>query len=598
MIRCRCFRVASFVIFCGATGVLAAQEAKPVGVSAGENQGPVFGLTVRVTDETGQPAATCEAMLLTADGIATTNRWKAGNGGEIVFGQGDLTPQAAAEPPQGKSQLLVRAPLHCCAISAVELPARVVDVKLSKGQRVELTLKPAGGVVLPDALEPVAFREGQYIAVWLKAAGWKRGDEVLASVPNIAPMESLGGGRYAFQIDPAGSDLYVLISHPGFLRGYQAGPFTAEALRGGKIEAVLPQPARVSVTFRPKESAAEQPYGECAIGLFAMVPMEGAGFVGFVTHEQKGTSAACVYDDLAPGKYMIDGFTGTKATRYERERPGFFRDSQHLELKSGEAKEIAFEFVPFDEAKFKQEMKGDYGASIVVKKQGDAPLAEKAYKITCYDRLHAREVTLLEGQTGADGRIELKGLGGGAGGPHFGVEVDGKDLGTIWLDGDQNEREIAFTLPPDAGDTAPDLRLQDIATGHSLKLSDFKGQVVFVDFWATWCGPCQEPMKHNSEITARRGADWAGKAVILGLSIDEKPGLVVNHCKARGWDNMRHLWCGEGENVGWNSEAVKVYGIRGVPTALLIDPSGKIVWRGHPSSCKVEEEIDKLLKSQ
>merc|ERR1711907_267186 len=54
-----------------------------------------------------------------------------------------------------------------------------------------------------------------------------------------------------------------------------------------------------------------------------------------------------------------------------------------------------------------------------------------------------------------------------------------------------------------------------------------EGEVILLDFWATWCPPCQKPMAHNQEMLEKREKDWAGKVRIIGLSIDKEADAVV-----------------------------------------------------------------------
>jgi len=153
---------------------------------------------------------------------------------------------------------------------------------------------------------------------------------------------------------------------------------------------------------------------------------------------------------------------------------------------------------------------------------------------------------------------------------------------------------LAITLPPGAGDQAPDVTLIDAFTSAPVKLSDFRGQVVFLDFWATWCPPCQEPMANNQKIMAENGDRWKGKAIILGASIDDSTSEVVKHVKSKGWTAVRHLWCPpDAQGSTFKSPAGRAFGIKGVPTTLLIDKTGKIVWRGHPM--EIDDELVKRI---
>jgi len=149
-------------------------------------------------------------------------------------------------------------------------------------------------------------------------------------------------------------------------------------------------------------------------------------------------------------------------------------------------------------------------------------------------------------------------------------------------------------LAPQAGDNAPDIVFSSLETRRPTTLSDHRGQVVYLEFWATWCGPCQRPMAELAALWQKRRADWEGKAALMPLSIDSDVKTLRQHVQNRGWENLRHFWAGENE-CGVDASAAQQFVVHGVPTALFVDSRGIILWRGHRNQFDVEEEIDKLL---
>ncbi len=106
---------------------------------------------------------------------------------------------------------------------------------------------------------------------------------------------------------------------------------------------------------------------------------------------------------------------------------------------------------------------------------------------------------------------------------------------------------------------APDFTLTDL-NGQKVSLSDFKGKVIIVDFWATWCGPCK--MEIPSFIKLQE--DYKDEVVVLGVSLDQGgPRVVIPF--ARKMNINYPIVYGDG-NV------VQAYGgIRGIPTTFVID---------------------------
>ena len=119
-----------------------------------------------------------------------------------------------------------------------------------------------------------------------------------------------------------------------------------------------------------------------------------------------------------------------------------------------------------------------------------------------------------------------------------------------------------------------------------------EGEVILVDFWATWCPPCQKPMAHNQEMLEKRKDDWAGKVRIIGVSIDQTKEKMVEHVNNKGWTAVEHYH-------RHKSDCSEVYGVQGVPHVLLLDTKGRIVFKGHPATRKdLEADFDTLLKGE
>jgi thiol-disulfide isomerase/thioredoxin len=147
------------------------------------------------------------------------------------------------------------------------------------------------------------------------------------------------------------------------------------------------------------------------------------------------------------------------------------------------------------------------------------------------------------------------------------------------------------SLPP--GSAVPEIEFTTLNGEKKMKLSDLRGKVVVLDFWATWCGPCQGPMADLQKLRQAH-SDWGEKVAIVPLSIDDTLDIVRQHVNKRDWTNTCNVWAGDG---GWHSAPAQAFRVSGVPMTYIIDPQGKIVVAGHPAAMDINERVAAALQA-
>lgn len=149
--------------------------------------------------------------------------------------------------------------------------------------------------------------------------------------------------------------------------------------------------------------------------------------------------------------------------------------------------------------------------------------------------------------------------------------------------GMQISKAIAIDSKTAKGNEAPEIVMAD-KDGKLIRLSDFKGKYVLVDFWASWCGPCR---KENPNVVAAYQKYHDKGFEILGVSLDSNKDAWQKAIKTDGltWSHVSDL-------KGWANAAAAEYGVKAVPASFLIDKEGKVVGKDLRG-----EELHKVLAS-
>lgn len=134
------------------------------------------------------------------------------------------------------------------------------------------------------------------------------------------------------------------------------------------------------------------------------------------------------------------------------------------------------------------------------------------------------------------------------------------------------------------GKTLPDVSAETLK-GEKAKISDYRGKVLVVDIWATWCGPCRAMIPHEREMVEKRKDK---KFVLLSVSADDKKETLEKFLEKEEmpWD---HWWDGRG------GEVTSKLQVKFFPTIYVLDAKGVIRYK-HVRGEAMDKAVDELLK--
>lgn len=157
----------------------------------------------------------------------------------------------------------------------------------------------------------------------------------------------------------------------------------------------------------------------------------------------------------------------------------------------------------------------------------------------------------------------------------------------------EHTEQSGAVIGTNIGNKAPELKYKN-PEGKEIALSDLKGKLVLIDFWASWCGPCrrENPVVVNAYNKYKNEKFVNGKGFeIYSVSLDQNKDAWIKAIKA---DNL--VWTSHVSDLKyWASDGAQKYGVNSIPANWLIDKDGIIIARNLRGEA-LEKELEKHLK--
>ena len=135
------------------------------------------------------------------------------------------------------------------------------------------------------------------------------------------------------------------------------------------------------------------------------------------------------------------------------------------------------------------------------------------------------------------------------------------------------------------GQRAPNFQLRSL-DNENIALSDYRGQVVVLDFWASWCTPCKSTMPGLESMARTLAPD----VVLVGVSLDQSATKASDYLSANNYDAIVALYGSYAAAV----DVFNMYGGGGIPKTYVIDREGIIRYVGHPASLP-RQTVERLI---
>jgi thiol-disulfide isomerase/thioredoxin len=552
---------------------------------------------LRVVNEEGQPVERFEVMIHTAS--QGYDRWAAKRDGEF-----DLTYSSKSYAKASAIDVIIRAEGYASVLQSFQgkakdsLQSEGAEIKLTRGREVRLKLLPPAGDALPENLNPeFYFAE----LSWRVEMMWQPSNaSIEKSDFNMLNAKAVKGtaGEYQFRVASEQKPFYVGINQPGWIQFFRAGPFTITDFARDRMDVKIPPSGTIETKLVWGDAdSATLPFKGVQYELMREIQPNSGSYRSIATGERALDDTSFRVDGLGPGHYMLTLVTTPKNESKPDDRapnPGRFIERKVFDFTEGKTFSTESTYTPFNPTAYQ----GDRTVRLKVVGTKTIHAAGKELEVLYFDG-HYGSQTAFKGEVPPDGIVTLVGITDHTPeycpfGPYT-AKVNGESVGFFRVQPEAEPQEFTLQLVPQAGDDAPDIKVVDIESNQPLRLSDFRGKLVFLEFWETGCGPCQPAMEKLNELIGAHREAWNDDLAVIPVSLDGEQTIAASHVKKQGWLQLRHYWS-EHTGGAYFADAALEFVVHGVPTALLIGRDGKIIWRGHPAGFDLAAEVEKHAK--
>ena len=557
---------------------------------------------IQVVDEQGQPIRTAKvhvsASMNDTRYMATAPAWQAVNARGVCVVEGSETHRLRLrEVLEGRLPV----ELHCMVaapgyaplyLERAANPRETITATLTPARSFELRLLTADGEPVNLQMGEDLYQEhrssplliGSVDGAPVCALGEQQSERFRASgAPPLClnfGIYPLGEGRYRVDVPQAFTGALVLMVHSPEVIRYYMRTLEPDEWQSGSVEVRLPKPS--TMVLELDLEAWRKAYKDLSESYLSITPQGGAqSALAFYSDAFVGrpfSGGLVVKRNVAPGTYQASLYLWNKDTHQTT-----------LQVPEGGVVRQKIAPKPFDIADYR----GKRQVRVQIQRAGGKSLAGASYRVEL-TRGYGQARTLQGGTLDKNGALVLRNLYENPANTDafnavgYRIYVNGKFARYFTLTQGDGVRDLQITLAPQPGDPAINFTATDLRTGKPVELRTLRGKWVYLEFWATWCGPCQTAMEELKAFVEKQPDSWRKQVVVLTVSVDQDKAIVLPHLQRRGWDKFAmHTWDTE-------QRAAQQYGVEGIPTAFLIDPQGKVVWAGNPLTRQQESLLRQI----